>query len=174
MANDTEQSPGTALAPAGQPSRPVKAYQPVEDVVPILDTARFEHMQRIATVMAGSPPIPDSLRCTKVGNNDPVPLPPQTVVANCFLIVNQSSRWGMDPFAVAGCTSVVHGRLMYEGKLVAAVLEAKLGVQLSYEFGTWIPASETVDLSTEGTGDLLGVRVSAQRPGDAAPVYIEG
>ena len=38
----------------------------------------------------------------------------------------------MDPFAVAQCCSVVHGKLVYEGKLVAAVLDAKLGVRLTY------------------------------------------
>lgn len=172
MASDTEQ-PSTAVAVASAPARAAKVYEPVADVVPILDTARFEHMQRIATIMAGSSLIPDSLRQGGSGN-DKYELSPATVVANCFLIVNQAVRWGMDPFAVAGSTSVVHGRLMYEGKLVAAVLESKLGLQLKYEFGTWLPESETVDLSKEGKGDLLGVRVSAQRAGDAEPVYIEG
>lgn len=160
------------LSPPAAP-RPVKVYEPVADVVPILDTARFEHMQRIATIMAGSSLIPDSLRMGGSGN-DKYELAPAMVVANCFLIVNQAVRWGMDPFAVAGSTSVVHGRLMYEGKLVAAVLESKLGLQLKYEFGKWNALTETVDLSEEGMNDLLGVRVSAQRAGDAEPVFIEG
>jgi ribosome modulation factor len=179
MANDTDQAapapgPGTSLqttAPAQ--ARAAKVYDPVTDVVPILDTARFEHMQRIATIMAGSSLIPDSLRIGGSGN-DKYELAPATVVANCFLIVNQAVRWGMDPFAVASSTSVVHGRLMYEGKLVAAVLESKLGLQLKYEFGTWMPDTETVDLTKEGKGDALGVRVSAQRAGDDEPVFIEG
>ena len=34
----------------------------------------------------------------------------------------------------AACTSVVHGRLMFEGKLVAAVIAAKLGLELDYEW----------------------------------------
>lgn len=42
--------------------------------------------------------------------------------ADCFRIVVQAAKWGMDPYAVAECTSLVHGRLCYEGKLVAAVL----------------------------------------------------
>jgi hypothetical protein len=165
-------APGTSLAPAATP-RPVKVYQAVDDVVPILDTARFEHMQRIATIMAGSSLIPESLRTEGTGN-DKRALAPATVVANCFLIVNQSVRWGMDPFAVAGSTSVVHGRLMYEGKLVAAVLESKLGLQLKFEFGEWDNATETLDTSKEGRGDALGVRVSGQRQGDEEPVFIEG
>lgn len=44
--------------------------------------------------------------------------------ADCFRIVVQSGKWGMDPFAVAECTSLVHGRMCFEGKLVAAVLKA--------------------------------------------------
>lgn len=178
MANDTDQSaaPGTALQPAAQ-ARPVKVYEPVADVVPILDTARFEHMQRIATIMAASSLIPDSLRFIKDEDGprgSKVELPAQTVISNCFLIVNQAVRWGMDPFAVAGSTSVVHGRLMYEGKLVAAVLESKLGLQLKYEFGEWDNATETLDLTKEGKGENLGVRVSGQRAGDEEPVFVEG
>lgn len=169
----TDSTTGTALEPVRTQQRPPKVYEPVSDVIPILDTARFEHMQRIATIMAGSSLIPDSLRVAGSGDNK-YELPAATVVANCFLIVNQSVRWGMDPFAVASSTSVVHGRLMYEGKLVAAVLESKLGLQLKYEFGTWNASTETLDLSKEGQGESLGVRVSGQRQGDAEPVFIEG
>ena len=41
---------------------------------------------------------------------------------DCLLVVNQAVRWGLDPFAVAQATSIVQGKLCYEGKLVAAVL----------------------------------------------------
>jgi hypothetical protein len=44
--------------------------------------------------------------------------------ADCFRIVVQAGKWGMDPFSVAECTSLVHGRMCFEGKLVAAVLKA--------------------------------------------------
>src|SRR5215207_7570360 len=111
----------------------------VFDPIPILDTARFEHMQRIASVMAISPLVPESLRCRIDGSGDnkkPVPLSREEATANCFLVVNQSVRWGLDPFAVAQCCSVVHGRLMLEGKLIAAVLDAKLGVKLWWEYQT--------------------------------------
>jgi hypothetical protein len=169
-------APGQSLTAPGA-ARPLKVYTQVDDDVPILDTARFEHMQRIATLMAQASLVPMSLSHKKDGegqNAQMVPLPLPTVVANCFLVTNQAIRWNMDPFAVASCASVVHGRLMWEGKLVAAVLEARLGVRLTYEFGTWVADTETVDLSKEGRGDLLGVRVSGQRRGDEAPVYIEG
>ncbi|RIY00178.1 hypothetical protein D3218_12885 [Aureimonas flava] len=114
---------------AGQPDRQRREITPTDDAVPMLDTAKFEHMQRIANVMASTSMIPDALRKVKVGQ-DMVELPPSQVVANCFLVVNQSVRWGMDPFAVAQCVSIVHGKLCYEGKLVSAVLDAKLGLKL--------------------------------------------
>lgn len=105
----------------------------VIDAVPILDTSRFEHMQRVATVMARSTLMPESLYMT--GKKDEKePLPYEQILSNCFLIVNQAVRWGLDPFAVAQCVSVVHGKLCYEGKLVSAVLQAKMGMSLHHHF----------------------------------------
>lgn len=105
----------------------------VVDAVPLLDTSKFEHMQRIATGMARSTLIPDSLR--EEGTKDKKQeLPFERVAANCFLIVNQAVRWGLDPFSVAQAVSVVHGKLCYEGKLVAAVIQAKLGFNLHHHF----------------------------------------
>lgn len=118
----------------------------VSDPIAVLDTARFEHMQRIATVMAHSNLIPDTLCFEKNEAGEMVPLPMETVTANCFLVVNQAVRWNMDPFAVAQCVSVVHGKLCYEGKLIAAVMEGKLGVELEYEIS--------------GLGDTMKVVVS--------------
>lgn len=140
----------TAL-PAVQ-GRKAQDIRVVSDPIPVLDTARFEHMQRIATVMAHSSLVPDALCKTKVeGQRETVPLEPQEIVSNCFLVVNQAVRWGMDPFAVAQCVSVVHGKLCYEGKLIAAVIEAKLGIRLKY---TW----------DEKPGDNLGIVVSGKFP----------
>jgi hypothetical protein len=121
----------------------------VQDTVPVLDTARFEHMQRIATVMAATSLIPDTLK----GSTQ------QQTLANCFLVVNQATRWGLDPFAVAQCCSVVHGKLTYEGKLVAAVIEAKLGVRLTYAWS--------------GEGERMSVTVSGVMP-DGVTESIEG
>lgn len=56
--------------------------------------------------------------------------------ANCLRVVMQSSKWGMDFFGVADCTSLIHGKLMYEGKLVSAVINARgnLKSRLNYKF----------------------------------------
>lgn len=105
----------------------------VSDPIPVLDTSRFEHMQRIASVMAQSTLIPESLYMQGDKNNR-AELPLQQIVSNCFLVVNQAVRWGLDPFAVAQSVAVVHGKLCYEGKLVAAILDAKIGVRLHHHF----------------------------------------
>ena len=92
----------------------------------LFDTARFEHTYRIAACMARASLIPDHLRGKK----------PEEAASNCLLIVNQAIRWGLDPFAVAPETYVVNGKLGFQGKLVAAVVNARAGLKgrLRYEF----------------------------------------
>lgn len=109
--------------------KPKRQLLEVVDPIPVLDTSRFEHMQRIANVMAQSTLIPESLYKEKDKE-----LPLSQIISNCFLVVNQAVRWGLDPFAVAQSVAVVRGKLCYEGKLVAAVLDAKLGVRLHHHF----------------------------------------
>lgn len=132
---------------------PRAEVRPVFDPIPVLDTARFEHMQRVATVMARSTLVPDTLRGRYEGSGSArtlVLFDEREILANCFLVVNQAVRWGMDPFAVAQCCSVVHGKLTFEGKLVSAVMEAKLGVALEYAYA--------------GTGETMTVEISGTLP----------
>lgn len=128
----------------------------VEDDGPnacLLDTARFEHMGRIATTMATCALLPDHLLSGKSG-----PYPPEQVRGNCFLIVNQALRWGLDPFAVAAETYVVSGKLGFQGKLIAALVNARarLKSRLSYQFN-------------DKTGDALAVAVSGTLDGESEP-----
>lgn len=140
----------TALVPAADPD--ARGIRVVNSDVAVMDTSKFEHMQRIALIMSKGTLVPKTL----VGD-----CAPEQALANCFLVVNQAVSWGLDPFAVAQCCSVVHGRLMFEGKLVAAVLDAKLGVRLSYTYNG-------------ASGDAFGVVVSATLPGEDEPRTVEG
>lgn len=56
--------------------------------------------------------------------------------ADCLLVAMQARRWQMDFFAVAQCTSIVRGKPMYEGKLVAAAINSskKLSKPLNHRF----------------------------------------
>jgi hypothetical protein len=55
---------------------------------------------------------------------------------DCLMVIEASMRWQMSLFAVAQCTSVIQGKLMFEGKLVAAALNASgiLSSRLDYDF----------------------------------------
>ncbi|MBB1060383.1 recombinase RecT [Marilutibacter spongiae] len=81
---------------------------------------------------------------------------------DCLLIVMQAQRWGMDAASVAQATSVVHGKLCYEGKLVAAALYAMGAVEgrLKYEFS--------------GTGDNRAVKVTGRPRGAGVDQTVEG
>lgn len=145
----------------------------VIDAVPLLDTSRFEHMQRVATVMARSTLMPESLYMEGKANDKKL-LPYDTIISNCFLVVNQAVRWGLDPFAVAQCVSVVHGKLCYEGKLVAAVLQAKLGMNLHHHItgsgdDTRIYMSDRPFNEEVTVGDSTGPLVSFLKPGIRIP-----
>lgn len=98
----------------------------------LFDTARFEQSQRVAMAMANSNLLPKHLLGVD-GDPDRSRMQSQ---ANCLRIVNQAIRWGFDPFAIMDETYVVHGKLGYQGKLVAAVVNARAGLKsrLKYTF----------------------------------------
>lgn len=87
---------------------------------------------------------------------------------DCLMITMQAYRWMIDPFVVASCTSTVHGRLCYEGKLIAAVLTTMNSTEgpLEYEIkGEGQGASITVSGTPRGgkkvekiTGTVKGWR----------------
>lgn len=90
-----------------------------------------------------------------------VPAHLQGQVGDCLMVVEQAGRWGMSPFAVAQCTSVIQGRLMYEGKLVAAALHTSgaLATRLAYDYS--------------GEGNSRVVRVSATLAGETTPRFVD-
>jgi len=122
----------------------------VEDNSPLaflLDTARFEHLQRIALSMAPATFLPKHLRgATK-----------EETSANCLRVVKQAMRWGMDPDAVADETYVVHGRLGFQGKLVIAVINSRAGLEGRLKF------------TYSGQGLQRTVTVSGKFPDETEP-----
>lgn len=72
----------------------------------------------------------------------------------CLAIVMQSRDWNMNPFAVGQKTSIINGRLMYEGQLVqAAVNNARI-------------LAERFDYKFEGAGEQLTCTATARIKGD--------
>lgn len=139
---------------------PTTAAPPLAEISsnPLLNVQYFTQVMAIAEVMASSSLLPKTLLEEGKGNNKK-DVPYETVKANCFLIANQALKWKGDPFSVAQACSVVHGRLMFEGKLVSAILEANLGVKLGYAFGKWDAGKEECILGEAGSNDLLAIRV---------------
>jgi hypothetical protein len=111
----------------------------------LLPTNFAEGMQ-LANMMAGARLVPAAL---------------QKSPADCFMVIQQAIRWDMDPFAVAQECSVIQGKLMYSGKLVAAVINARgnLTSRLSFAY--------------EGEGDERTITVSGQLRGESEPRTVE-
>lgn len=119
----TEPTPPAKVVTKPAP-REIRVVKDDSELANLLDTARFEHMQRIAQSMGVATVLPDHLRLGK--NNQE--LPDNRVIANCLLVVNQALRWGVDPFALAAESYVVGGKLAYQGKLVAAIVNTRAGL----------------------------------------------
>ncbi|AFC86359.1 recombinase RecT [Frateuria aurantia] len=122
----------------------------IERVNALLPTSIGEAMQ-LAEFMAKSDLLPPHLKGRQ---------------GDCLLVVMQAQRWGMDALSVAQCTSVVHGRLCYEGKLVAAALYSQKAIdgRLHYEIsGHGQDASIVVTGTPRGTGQTQSVSGSVRK-----------
>lgn len=73
-----------------------------------LEINGFDEAVKLAEIMSSAKLVPTHL---------------QKSPADCLLVIEQAIRWGMSPFAVAQATSIVKGKLMFEGKLVAAAIQ---------------------------------------------------
>jgi len=83
-----------------------------------------------------------------------VPAALQKSPADCLMVVMQAIRWQMDPFAVAQECSAIQGKLMYGGKLVAAVVNTRGGLP------------ERLSFTYTGQGDARTVTVSGRLHGE--------
>lgn len=173
MADDTT---STALAPT-RANRPTII---VQSAAAIFDSGRFEHLYRVATVMAKAGLMPDSLTTVKVkgergGSDQILDLPLDVVIARAFLIAARAERWNMDPLALMNCAYLAHNKLGFEGKVVNAAIQGELGIVPKFEFGAWDPKTMRVMIgATPAQPELLGIVVSATLPGESSPASIEG
>lgn len=149
MTTPNTQTPPVQTAVVVAPKREIRVVEDDSPLAYIMDTAKFEHCYRIAEAMSRASLIPSHL---KGGTKE-------ETAANCFLVVNQALRWHMDPFLIAPETYAIQGKLGYQGKLVAAVINTRAGLaeKLSYEF------------SGEKGTDGFTVTVSGRFDGEAHP-----
>ena len=109
---------------------------------PSLVPANMTEAMQLANLMATAKLVPAAL---------------QKSPADCLQVIMQAVRWGMDPFSVAQECSVIQGKLMFNGKLVAAVVNSRGGLtqRLSFEY--------------DGEGDKRFIVVSGHLKGEAEP-----
>jgi hypothetical protein len=117
----------------------VKVEQPI---TPALLPANMAEAMQLAELMANAKLVPAAL---------------QKSPADCFLVIQQAIMWQMNPFQVAQECSVIQGKLMHSGKLVAAVINARGGLaeRLSFEYS--------------GDGDDRTITVSGRLSGEVEP-----
>jgi len=149
MTTPIQTPPSQTVAVIPAPKREIRVVEDDSPLAYIMDTAKFEHCYRIAEAMSRASLIPQHL---KGGTKE-------ETAANCFLVVNQALRWHMDPFLIAPETYSIQGKLGYQGKLVAAVINTRAGLaeKLRYDF------------SGEKGTDNFSVTVSGRFEGEAEP-----
>lgn len=121
--------------------------QPASLALTALVPTNIAQAMDLAKMMASANLIPDHLK----GKD-----------GDCLLVIMQACRWGMDALSVAQCTSVVRGKLCYEGKLVSAVLVAMgtISGRLRYEYS--------------GSGPQRAIRVIGRLSGETTDRTVEG
>lgn len=146
---------------------------PVASAISVMDSAKFEHMTRVALVLVETQMMPESL--THVGKGDNArELPQRVQAARAVRIVELADRWKASPFALMGACSFVHNQLMVEGKVIHGVIDSEIGVNLDYDFGRWDAKKEACIVGDEGEGDALAVRASTTLPGEDRLRFVDG
>lgn len=134
----------------------VPQRQAVENIQPMFDTARFEHFQRAASALMHSSIMNPSIRGSS----------PQQAFSNLMLLADQSDRWKLPLIAIVQETSIVHDKLVFSGKLIAAALQSSLGIKLFPWFtGERGAVDYRVYLSDVSWDDLSDEELEALRPG---------
>jgi hypothetical protein len=103
-----------------------------------------------------------------------VPAALQKSPADCLMVILQAIRWQMDPFAVAQECSVIQGKLMLSGKLVAAVINSRgnLAERLTFTYaGTNGDRSITVTGRLQGETEPRTVTVKLRDASTSAKVW---
>ena len=117
---------------------------------------RFVLAGQFAHAMCRASVLPEHLRTRRI-DGKVIPLEQDEIEANCVMIANQALRWGVDPFAILPSTYVVGGKLGFDGKLIAAIVNQRGGLK------------GRLSRSYTGNGDNLTVTVSGTLQGEDEP-----
>lgn len=157
-----QQETKTAVELVKRDKSAVTQFDPDNAVALYLDPSIFEQVQRIATMMSRSQLVPKHLQSVYGRDAEGKVVMTENKVSDCFLVCAQAFRWRMDPFSVAQHTFVLSGKLGYEGKLIAALINTNrnLDRRLNYTY--------------EGSGLQRKVTVSGRLKGEDKDRVVSG
>lgn len=125
----------------------------VEDNSPmgmLLDTARFEHLQRVAKLFADSKLIPETFRGKP---------------SDCFIILQLAAQLKMNPWTLFNTVYVVHGKPGLEAKVLIAMANSsgvfKAPIQFTYT-GEKMSRACTASAIHAATGDRIEQTVTME------------
>ena len=142
-------NPNNLPAPTNPPGR---RFAVVKSNIPLFDSDRFEHLSRVAAAFGRSSLTPTALKAETY----------EATCANWLLVLNVAEKLQVDPLAAAQSVGIVHGKLVWEGKFVQAVLEGQLGFRLKYKLS-----------GTPGT-DAYGIEITTDHDAARGYVSVEG
>ncbi len=104
-----------------------------------VELSKFELVEKMTRMLAHSAFVPKHL----VDKDDPL-----RTQANCFRVALQAHNWDRNVFDVADRSYVTNGKLGYEGKLIASVVNTRAGLKgrLAYKY-TGAGEDRTVEVS---------------------------
>lgn len=148
MPNDsaTPEVAKTAVAP-----RPERAVVHDEGTfLNLMDTARFEHLQRVSKVFANSSLVPEHFRGKE---------------ADCFIAVEMAMRLGLHPFNLMQSLYVVHGKPGIEAKMAIALLNSRGPLEGPLQFtltGEGMKRQCTASGKLRGSGRVVDTTVTME------------
>lgn len=141
-------------APAVVKAQPVS----VSHAQALFDTDKFVQMQRAAQALMHSTVLPESIR----GNT------PEQCFSNLMVAFDLADRLRTTPISVTQCMSIVHGKILLEGKLVQAAIDNVLGIEL-YPWWTGERGTDgyRIYLSDKPWDDFTDEQMEALKPGQS-------
>lgn len=124
----------------------------------LFDTDKFVQMQRAAQALMHSTVLPETIRGST----------PEQCFSNLMVAFDLADRMRTTPISVTQCMSIVHGKILLEGKLVQAAIDNVLGIEL-YPWWTGDRGTDgyRIYLSDKPWDDFTDEQMDALKPGQS-------
>lgn len=130
----------------------------VTSAAALYDTDKFAHMQRMASALMRGTMLPEAVR----GSD------PDECFSNLLIVFDMAERLRVTPIALAQSISMVHGKMVLEGKLVHAAITNVTGLTL---FPYWVGERGTdayrIYISDRSWDDMTDEDLANLKPGQS-------